>query len=245
MTMKPSKPFLFCLALVAVSGGSVLSNAPTAQAATTAQGMPQSTKLTPEMIDYFGLQVAYEHPTIQALVACHAQPACGASDSSRVRILDASGAVAHRWDGTPGSVIEQVRQVESAAANGVMETRRTVRRFATDEQGRLVMNGTDSTVRADAGAATRSATRLTRVHRYTDVRYLLTDPRFIWPLTGLVVLELSNEIGDRSQGQATATVGHAAVSFDGTSQAHIITTGALLHTADLATKRLETVIPDR
>ena len=242
--MKPSKPFLFCLALVTVSGCMVLSNAPSAQAATTEQGMPLSTKLTPAMIDYFGLQVAYEHPTIQALVACHAQPACGASDSSRVRIFDASGAVVHRWDGKPGSVIEQVRQVESAAANGVMETRRTVRRFATDEQGRLVMNGTDSIVRADAGAATRSATRLTRVNRYTDVRYLLTDTRFIWPLTGLVVLELSNEFGDRAQGP-TLTAGHAAVSFDGTSQVHIITTGALLHTADLQAKRLDTTVPDR
>ncbi len=243
--MKPSKPFLFCLALVGVAGATVFLNAPSAYAATTEQGMPLSATLTPAMIDFFGLQAAYDRPMMRALVACHGTPACGDSDSSRVRILDASGAVVGQYDGKPGSMIETVRVVTGDSAGRVPEWRREVRQFATDEQGRIVMNGSDSIVRLDTGAEGRAPTRITRVNRYTNVRYLVTDPKFIWPLTGLVVLELSNEIGEAAKGPAGRPTGHAAVSFDGTASAHIITTGALTHTADLAAKRLETVIPDR
>lgn len=243
--MTPSKPFLFCLALVGVCGASVLLTAPTAQAATTEQGMPLSGKLTPAMIEFFGLQAAYDRPSMQALVACHAQPGCGDRDSSRVRFLDASGAAVDRWDGKVGSVIERVRLVPGSADDSVREWRREVRRYAIDDQGRIVMQGTDSIVRVTVGDSGRPPTRITRLNRYTNVRYLVTDPRYVWPLTGLVVLELSNEIGAAALGPATPTAGHAAVSFDGTAQAHIITTGALTHTADLQSKRLETLIPDR
>jgi hypothetical protein len=245
MPMKPSKPFLFCLALVGVCGATVLLNAPAAQAATTEQGMPLSAQLTPAMVDFFGLQAAYDRPSMQALAACHAQPECGDSDSSRVRFFDASGAAADRWDGAVGSVIERVRTVPGSADDRVREWRREVRRYTTDEQGRIVMQGSDSIVRVTVADSGREPTRITRVNRYTNVRYLVTDPRYVWPLTGLVVLELSNEIGKGALGPATPTAGHAAVSFDGTAQAHIITTGALTHTADLQGKRLETVIPDR
>jgi hypothetical protein len=85
---------------------------------------------------------------------------------------------------------------------------------------------------------------LTRVRRYADVRYLVNDPRFPWPLTGVVVLELSNVIGPRPA-MPMRTAVHAAVNFDGTPVAHIITTGALTHRANLRAMLLDTTIPDR
>ncbi|MCC7053202.1 MAG: hypothetical protein IT355_08020 [Gemmatimonadaceae bacterium] len=248
--MKPSKPFVRVLALTAVGAAVVLltpqaPRAAAAHAAATQDGMPLSTKLTPEMIDYFGLGVAFERPSVAALVACHDTPACGASDSSTVRFTDASGAEVRVYDGMPASTIEQVRRVQASPADGVTETRILVRHFSKDAQGRLVMSGTDSIVKvAAAGAGRAAASTVTRVNRYTDVRYLVNDPRFPWPITGLVVLELSDVAG-MTQRPAVHTASHAAVSFDGTAVAQVLTTGALSHRANLQDKRLETVVPDR
>jgi len=242
--MKPSKPFLFCLALVAVAGATVFLNAPTAHAASAEDEMPLSTRLTPAMIEFFGLDVAFDRPSIAALVSCQAQPACGRSDSSSVRFLDASGSVQSTWDGKPGSVIEQLRQQVVTTTIGATETRRFLRHFAVDEKRRVVMNGRDSIVTVDSGAPGREASRMVRIRRFTDVRYLVSDPRFIWPLTGLVVLESSYGTGSSSQPLVRPT-SHAAVAFDGTASAHIITAGSLTHRADLAAKVLETTLPDR
>ncbi len=242
--MKPSKPFLFCLALVAVAGATVFLNAPTAHAASTEDEVPISTRLTPAMIEFFGLDVAFDRPSMAALVACQAQPACGRSDSSSVRFLDASGSVQSSWDGKPGSVIEQVREQIGHTAKGASEARRFLRRYAVDEKGRVVMNGRDSIVTVDSGAPGREASRMVRIRHFTDVRYLVSDPRFIWPLTGLVILESSYTGGSSSQPLVRPT-SHAAVAFDGTASAHIITSGSLTHRADLVAKLLETTMPDR
>jgi len=242
--MKPSKPFLFCLALLAVAGATTFLNAPTARADSATGAMPLSTRLTPAMIDHFGLEVAYDHPSIAGLVACQAQPACGGSDSSSVRFLDTRGSVVPMWDGKPGSVIELVRHRNGTDAKGGVLTRTLRRHFAVDEQGRVVMNGVDTIVTVDSGAPRRGASRVVRINRYADVRYLMSDPRFVWPLKGLVVLELSSTPGIASE-SLVRPAGHAAVGFDGTASAHIITTGSLMHRADLAAKRLETSVPVR
>jgi hypothetical protein len=106
------------------------------------------------------------------------------------------------------------------------------------------MNGTDSIVKVDTGAADRESSTLTRVHRFSDVRYLVNDLNFVWPLTGLVVLELSNANGP-AQRAPVRVAAHGAVSFDGTRYAQILTAGALTHRVDLSAKRLETTMPDR
>jgi hypothetical protein len=77
--MKPSKPFLLVLAGIAVAAF-VIVETPRAVPAQAQDSMPMSTKLTPAMIDYFALDVAFERPSIAALVSCKAVPACGASD---------------------------------------------------------------------------------------------------------------------------------------------------------------------
>jgi hypothetical protein len=118
------------------------------------------------------------------------------------------------------------------------------RRYATDAEGRLVMQGTDSIVRVDRGGDGREPSTLTRVHRYSDVRYLVNDPAFVYPLTGLVVLELSNATGPMPHPFAH-TASHAAVSFDGTGYANVLTTNGLTHRVNLQAKLLETIVPDR
>ncbi|MDZ7631962.1 MAG: hypothetical protein U5K74_11630 [Gemmatimonadaceae bacterium] len=242
--MTPSKPFLSALALVAVAAIVILAATPHAAPVAAQEGIPLSTRLTPEMIDFFGLEVAYERPSIAALVSCEASPACGATDSSTVRFLDASGRVVPDYDAQPSTIIEQVRRVRTSVSDSVSEQRTLLRRFSTDEQGRIVMQGRDSIVRTTRAAAGMPASLLTRVRRYSDVRYLVNDPRFLWPLTGLVVLELSQAIGPTAL-VPSPVASHAAVSFDGTAAARVLTTGALMHRADLQAKRLETTMPER
>ena len=241
--MKFSKPFLVVLALVAVAGVVILET-PRAKLVAAQNSMPLSTKLTPAMIDYFALDVAFQRPSIAALVACESVPACGATDSVQVRFLNAAGQTVPEYDATPATTIEEVRRVHTAPADGVTEHRTQVRRFIKDAQGRIVMQGRDSIVRVTREVAGSAATTLTRVHRYSDVRYLLNDPAIVWPLTGLVMLELSNVVGPAPR-SPTPLVGHGAVSFDGTSYAHVLTAGALTHRVNLRAKLLETTMPDR
>ena len=242
--MKPSKTFLFSLALVAVAGITVILTPARVRAASATEPFPLSTALTPAMVDFFGLAPAFERPSIAALVACHDTAGCGGSDTSQVRFRDAAGTEVPVYDGRPASTIEQVRRERHELNTGVTESRTMVRVFSTDEQGRVVMSGTDSIVKRDAGGVGRDASTLVRVHRYTDVRYRVNDPKFIWPMTGLVVLELSHVIGtDRTAPARGAS--HAAVSFDGTPYAQVLTTGALMHRVNLQARRLETTVPDR
>jgi hypothetical protein len=242
--MKPTKPFLYTVAALVALGAAVVIPAKTAPVASAQESMPLSTKLTPAMIDYFALDDAFARPTIEALMQCSATPACSASDSSRLRFLDASGAVAASYDAMPGSAIEHVRLRQSARTSDVTETRTLVRRYATDAQGRLVMNGTDSIVKIDLGSGSRASSTLTRVHRYSDVRYLVQDTTYVYPLTGLVVLDLSIVNGPMPHAPLR-TASHAAVSFDGTGYAHVLTTNGLSHRVNLKAKLLETIVPDR
>ena len=242
--MKPSKPFVISLAFVTATGAAVLLGAPRARVAEARDSLPLTTKLTPAMIDYFAIDVAYERPSIAALVTCAAQPACGVTDSARVRFVDASGMVVPAYDGKATTTIQQVRRLHSSDTVGVTETRTLVRRWLKDEQGRVVMSGSDSIVRVDAGAVGREPSRLTRVHRYTDVRYVVNDVKLMWPITGLVVLELSNAVGAARQ-TAVVLASHAAVSFDGSPYAHILTTNGLTHRVNLRARLLETTMPER
>ena len=242
--MKPTKPFLFTLALTAIAAITVILTPGRVRAADTAEPFPLSTALTPEMIDFFGLDPAFERPSIAALVACGSTPACAASDSVQVHFLDASGAELSGYDARPGSVIEQVRRQQSSAAAGVTETRTLRRRYSQDAQLRLVMSGTDTIVKRVTGGAGRAPSSLIRVRRYADVRYRLNDPTFTWPMTGLVVLELSHSVGAGNVA-LPHTASHAAVSFDGTSYAQVLTAGALSHRVNLQSRRLETTVPDR
>jgi hypothetical protein len=222
--MPPTKPFIYSLVTLAVVGAGVVLPATSVREVAAKEGLPLSTKLTPAMIDYFGLSEA--------------------SDSSRLRFVDSAGRVAAVYDGKPSTTIEQVRRLRTVSDSGVTEARTMVRRYVKDEQGRIVMNGSDSIVKVDPGAHGRERSTLIRVHRFNDVRYLVTDPTFVWPLTGLVVLELSNVVGPPTRGEVR-TAGHAAVSFDGTRYAHVLTTGALSHRVDLQARLLETTLPDR
>lgn len=242
--MKPTRPFVYALSALVVAGAAAVLATPGAHAATASEALPLSTALTPVMIDYFGLSDAFARPSIAALVQCNATPACGASDSSQVRFIDAGGKVLGAYDARTSTIIEQVRRQQSTPSSGVTETRTLVRRFLKDEQGRIVMNGSDSIVRIDRGGTDRQSATLTRVHRYTDVRYLVNDLKFVWPLTGLVVLELQNASG-RAQRAPVRLAAHGAVSFDGTQFAQILTTGALTHRVNLSARRLETTMPDR
>lgn len=241
--MTPTKPFLLTLALVAVGGAGIIAS-PAPREAAAQESLPLSTKLTPTMIDFFGLGVAFERPSMAALAACRNTKACGDSDSSTVRFLDERGRDVPEYDGKPTSVIRSVRRLRATTTDGATESRTEVRLFTTDEQGRVVMNGTDSITKIDGGAAGRPASTVTRVHRFTDVRYLVNDPRFAWPLTGMVVLELSDVAGSTSP-STVRTATHAAVNFDGTAFAHIITSGALTHRVNLQARLFETTIPDR
>lgn len=241
--MKPSKPFLFVLAIVTVAGFTIVAT-PRARSASAQDAMPLSTKLTPAMIDYFALDVAFQRPSIAALVACEGAPRCGASDSSQVRFLDANGQRVAKYDGTPETTIEQVRHQQTAAPDGSVEQRTLVRRYVRDAQGRIVMQGTDSIVKITPASTGLDASKLTRVHRYSDVRYLLNDPTLQWPITGLVTLELSNTVGAAPRSSAP-TLGHGAVSFDGSSFAHILTSGALTHRVNLQARLFETTMPVR
>ncbi len=242
--MKPTKPFLVTLSALAVAGAAVVLTAPAASTAAAADSLPLSTALTPVMIDYFGLGEAFVRPSIAALLQCHAKPACGSSDSSQVRFVDASGELLAVYDGAPTSVIESVRRQQATLSARITESRTLVRRYAKDAQGRVVMNGADSIVKIDSGAADRVPSTLTRVHRYNDVRYLANNLDFVWPMTGLVVLELSHAVG-AEQRAPLRLAAHGAVSFDGTRYAQILTTGGLTHRVDLSAKRLETTMPDR
>ncbi|MBC7841377.1 MAG: hypothetical protein H7099_03665 [Gemmatimonadaceae bacterium] len=241
--MKPSKPFLFLLAVVAVAAFVVVET-PRAVSAQAQDSMPMTTRLTPAMIDYFALDVAYDRPSMTALVACAAVPACGSSDSSQVRFLDADGRVAAKYDATPTMTIEQVRRQHSVQAPGVTDDRTSMRRFSTDAQGRIVMQGSDSIVTRTVATSGTPATIVTRVRRYSDVRYLVNDVTHIWPITGLVTLELSRVIGSAPR-TPVPLLGHAAVSYDGTPYAHILTSGALTHRVNLRARSLETTMPDR
>lgn len=236
--MQPSKPFLFVLALTAV-GAAIVATTPAAKPAAAQDAMPLSTHLTEEMSDYFGLGVAYERPSLPALVACAAAPACAANDTTQVRVLDADGERLAAYDDKPGTVIEQVRHVQTTPKAGVTEQRTLVRRYTTDEHARVVMSGTDSITRVDAGDAGRPGHTLTRVHRYANIQYLVNDPRFQYPLTGLVVTELT------LTGAPRPVHDIEAMNFDGTNFAHVLTAGALTHRVDLKAKLLETQIPDR
>ncbi len=244
MPMQPSKPFVFALSALAVAAAALTLDTPRANSAAAADALPLSTALTPTMIDYFALGDAYDRPSIAALLQCQATATCGAADSSLVRFLDGNGQVLAAYDGLPTTYIEEGRRREATLSVGVTETRIRVRRYAKDEQGRIVMNGSDSIVKVDLGATDRAPSTLTRVHRYSDVRYLVNDLKFVWPLTGLVVLELSNAVGP-AQHAPVRLAAHGAVSFNGTRYAQILTTGALTHRVDLSAKRLETTMPDR
>lgn len=242
--MKPTKPFLFTLALIAIAGITVILTPARVRAAESADPFPLSTTLTPTMIDFFGLSPAFERPSIQALMACEAKPACGASDSSTVRFVDAAGADALVYDGTPSSAIEQVRRQDVVGRDGVTESRTLRRRYSQDADNRLVMSGVDSVVRRVSIGPGREASTVVRVNRYADVRYRMNDPKFTWPMTGLVVLELSLVKGTDNDAPARTT-SHAAVSFDGTRYAHVLTSGALTHRVNLQSRLLETTVPDR
>ncbi len=241
--MPPTKPFLLTLAAVAIAAAGIVAT-PRPREAAAQEGIPLSTKLTPAMIDFFGLAAAYERPSMADLAACKVTPACGSSDSSQVHFADSSGGTVPVYDGKPGSVIETIRHTRATLADGATESRAFTRQYALDDRGHVVMNGLDSIVKIDRGAAGREPTTLVRVHRYADVRYLVNDPRFLWPLTGIVVLELTNMVG-KAQQRPVRTATHAAVSFDGTAFAHVLTTGALTHRVNLQAKLLETSIPDR
>ena len=241
--MKPSKPFLFVLTVVAVAGF-VIVETPRAVSAQAQDSLPMATRLTPAMIDYFALDVAYDRPSIAALTGCAALPACGSSDSSRVRFLDAEGRVTARYSATPTTTIEQVRRQHAVPADGVTEDRTAVRRFTTDAQGRIVMQGSDSIVKRTGATSGTAASVVTRVHRYSDVRYLVNDLTYIWPITGLVTLELSEATGVAPRTRVPL-LGHAAVSYDGTPYAHILTSGALSHRVNLRARLLETTMPAR
>ena len=241
--MKPSKPFLFLLALVAVAGV-VIVETPQARQVHAQDTMPLSTSLTPTMIDYFALDIAFERPSIAALVACKTVPQCGASDSSQVRFINADGRAVDTYDAASTTTIEQVRQQHLTTATGAGEDRRSVRRYVRDAQGRIVMQGTDSIVTRTPATTAAAASTVTRVHRYGDVRYLVTDPTFQYPITGLVSLELSDVAGLTPRA-APPLIQHAAVSYDGTAYAHIITSGALTHRVNLQKRLLETTLPAR
>ncbi len=241
--MTPSKPFLFVLALVAVAGFVIIAT-PQAKPVQAQDTMPMSTKLTPAMIDYFALDVAYERPSITALVSCQAVPQCGASDSSRVRFLNADRRAVAEYDATASTTIEQVRRQHTTTATGADEDRTSVRRYVTDVQGRIVMQGTDSIVTLTRATSAAEASRVTRVHRYGDVRYLITDPTYQYPITGLVSLELSDVVGPTPR-VAPPLIQHAAVSYDGTAYARILTSSALTHRVNLRARLLETTMPAR
>ena len=77
------------------------------------------------------------------------------------------------------------------------------------------------------------------------IDYFGLDVAFDRPsMAALVMLESSYTGGSMSQPLVRPT-SYAAVSFDGTASAHIITSGSLTHRADLAAKLLETTMPDR
>lgn len=214
--MKPTKSFLIILSVV----GAVAVVTTVLPGSADAHDAPMSTSLTPVMTDYFALDYVLEpRPSIRSLVACHALPACASSDSSRVRFLDASGAEVATHGGTPANVIEQVRRVQTARTGGVSDARTLVRRYLTDAQGRLVMNGTDSIITVDPGDGRRPPSTLVRVHRYADVRYLVNDTTFHWPMTGLVVLEESRTFSGAQDAHPVMRP-HGAVSFDGTEYTH-------------------------
>ncbi len=241
--MKPTKPFLFCLVALAAIGAAVILPVYTVREAAAQSAMPLSTALTPTMIDFFGLSDAFDRPSIAALVQCRATPTCSETDSSRVRFFDAKGAEMLSYDEKPTTTIERVRRHRSTLANGSGESRMAVRRYSKDAQGRLVMNGIDSVVTTEIAIAGSKSVVRTSIRRYNDVRYLLNDPAFVWPMTGLVVLELSeNAVPTRA---SVRPASHAAVSFDGTQYAHVLTTGALTHRVNMQAKRLETTMPDR
>lgn len=241
--MKPSRPFQIVLVTLGIVAVTVSFAAPPVRAAGTGNGMPLSTRLTPAMIDFFGLAVAMERPSLTALAQCAATPACGASDSVTMRIIDASGAAVATYDGQPTTIIEQVRRHRGVSADSSDQTRLLVRRFVKDADGRVVMNGRDSIVTTGRRIDGLLPDTVVRVHRYSDVRYLVNDPRFVWPLTGLVVLELRQ--GGSAARPPLHGSAHAAVSFDGTPNARIVTTGAVSHRADLRALRLETTLPER
>jgi hypothetical protein len=243
--MQPSKPFLITLsAMLASTAIAVALPAPAADGATTTSSLPLSTALTPAMVDYFGLDVASERPSIAALVHCQTIPACGSSDSSRVQFIDAAGRVIKEYQAGANTIIEYTRRQRFTPAAGVTEVRTLVRRVMTDEQHRIVVHGTDSISTLDAGSTGREPSTLVRVHRYSDVRFLVNDPAFPWPMTGLVVLQLSHAVG-AAQHAAPRLSGHGAVSFDGTKYARILTSDGLTHRVDLVARRLETTMPDR
>lgn len=242
--MKPSKPFLFLLALVAVAGF-VIVETPQARPVQALDAMPMSTRLTPAMMDYFALDVAYQRPSIAVLMACRAVPQCGASDSSRVRFVAADGSAVDQYvDASPASTIEHVRRQHTTTAAGTVEDRRSIRRFATDTQGRIVMQGSDSIVTRTPAIGIAKGSTVTRVHRYSDVRYLVSDPTFQYPITGLVSLELS-DVPEPAPRMVPPLIQHAAVNYDGTAYAHILTSGALTHRVNLRSRLLETTMPAR
>lgn len=234
---------MFVLVALGVAAVTVGFVAPPARVAESAGGMPLSARLTPAMVDFFGLAVATERPSVAALVRCAATPACGASDSVTVRFVDTSGTTVATYDGQPTTTIVQQRRHRSVTVDGADESRVLLRRFVTDADGRVVMNGRDSIVTIGRSVDGGGRDTVVRVHRYADVRYLVNDPRFVWPLTGLVVLELWQ--GGRAARAMLHGGAHAAVSFDGTSSARIVTTGAVSHRADLRAMRLETTLPER
>ena len=242
--MPHSKSFVISLAFCAAAAVAVLSSAPSARVAEAQSARPLSTKLTPAMIDYFALDVALQRPDIASLAACGAQPTCARSDSAGVRFVDSSGTVLPMYDGKPTTTIEQVLRLRREVSSGVSETRTLVRHWSTDDRRHIVMSGSDSIVKSDVGAVGRLASTLTRVHRYSDVRYVVNDAKLVWPITGLVVLELSNAIG--AAPHATPVLAsHAAVSFDGSPFAHVLTTNGLSHRVNLPARLLETTMPDR
>jgi hypothetical protein len=242
--MQPSRPFVFSVAALLALGVAVVLPLQRGREASAKEGLPLSTPLTAEMIDYFGLSDAFAPPSMALLAQCGATPACAASDTSRIRFFGPDGRVTAVLDARTGSAIEHVRRQSATIARGVTETRILVRTYATDSEGRIMMNGRDSIVKVDSGDVAREASTLTRVHRYSDVLYHVKDSSLVWPLTGLVVLDLARSTGAAQSG-SVRLASHGAVSFDGTQFARVITTGALTHRVDLKARVLETELPDR
>jgi hypothetical protein len=238
--MQPTKSFLSALAIVGLLGVVAISlGSARSAAAAEADAYPLSTKLTAEMQDYFALRIAYQRPDLDALLQCSRTPACSRSDTASLRFVTAGGAVVPTYDSAPSTVIEHLRRVRNAPSRGVTESRTEIRRFVRDREGRMVMNGSDSVVTVTVSLTGTDTATAVRVHRYTHVSYLVTDPTFKWPITGLVVLDQSEK------GAPTPLTTYATVSFDGTPYATVLTTHSLMHRVNLQTEQLETAIPDR
>jgi hypothetical protein len=241
--MSPVKPALLTLVgLAAIAAlGFVGVPALSARSAAAQGELPLTAKLSDEMIGYFGLQAGYDRPSIAALQQCAAQPACGASDSASIRFLDSTGVAMAAFNASATRTIERVTHARTTRTDGRVTQVMRVRRYSQDAQGRLTMTGVDSLVQRTTAGGRATPGTLARIHRYEGVRYLPNDTTYVWPITGLVVMEE----GMSNDDMLPRTRYNAAVSFDGSPTATILTSGGLTHRADLKRRVLETVLPER